>query len=149
MRIRNENGFTLIELVIVIAIVGILSAIAFPAYTSFVQEGRRADAQNLLLQIASLQEQFFSENGSYAPVDVLLADVDVGDDAVTDGGHYEIGVVCTPQDDCTGLNAQTYLLTAEPQGIQDTDECGSFTYNQAGQRDIADADAGIEADDCW
>ena len=150
MQSKSQNGFTLVELVIVIAVVGILSAIAFPSYQNFIREGRRADAQNMLLQVASLQEQFYSENGFYGRLEDILTDVDSGE-AASDGGYYNITASCAPDSDDCQANArpQFYTLTARGLDIQEDDECGNLTYNQSGVREIVDADAGIEADDCW
>ena len=63
---RGQGGFTLIELMIVVVIVGILAAIAYPAYQQYARETKRADAHAALLRIATLEEKFFSNNNQYA-----------------------------------------------------------------------------------
>ena len=62
---QHSKGFTLIELMIVVAIVGILAAIAYPAYTDNTRKARRADAQSVLMGLASAMERFYTENNTY------------------------------------------------------------------------------------
>lgn len=66
MKSLRQNGFTLIELVIVMAIVAILAAIAFPSYQEYIRKGHRAAAQSEMMDIANRQQQFFLANRSYA-----------------------------------------------------------------------------------
>ena len=65
-RYPHQIGFTLIELMITVAIIGILSAIAYPSYESYVRKSRRVDAKNALLDLASRQERYFSVNNKYS-----------------------------------------------------------------------------------
>jgi len=66
MKSDRQSGFTLVELVIVMAIVAILAAVAFPAYQQQVRKGNRAAAQSEMMDIANRQQQFFLANRSYA-----------------------------------------------------------------------------------
>src|SRR5437879_2889140 len=64
---RGMLGFTLIELMITVAVVGILGAVAYPSYLNSVRKGHRADAQRYLMDLAQLQQQYFTDNRAYAP----------------------------------------------------------------------------------
>ena len=66
MKLRRQNGFTLIELMVVVAILGILASIALPSYDGYVRRGHRAAAQSEMMNIANLQQQFFMANRQYA-----------------------------------------------------------------------------------
>lgn len=65
---RQDHGFTLIELMIVVAIVGILAAIAYPSYQEYVRRGNRAEARATMMDIAQMQERFFSSNNVYQAI---------------------------------------------------------------------------------
>ena len=91
--IHQQPGLTLIELIIVVAIVGILAGIAFPTYTNYTQKSRRADATNSLAIISLAQERAFAANGNYI---ITLSSLSVLpnipiDNGKTPGGHYKIG----------------------------------------------------------
>jgi type IV pilus assembly protein PilE len=64
-KILHLKGFTLIELMIVVAVIGILSAIAYPSYTEYVLKGRRAEARAALVDLMQQQERYFTQNGTY------------------------------------------------------------------------------------
>lgn len=69
MKTRAYRGFTLIELMIVVAIIGILAAIAYPSYQSYVESTRRGDAKGALMQFASAMERYYTQNSTYAGAD--------------------------------------------------------------------------------
>lgn len=109
----RQRGFTLIEMMVVVLIIGILSAVAFPSYVSYVQKSRRFEAQAALYEVAARMERYYTEKNSYA---------DAEDPSGT--SHYDISFVSPP--------AQTYVIQAIPQGKQGEDECGTLTLAHTG-----------------
>jgi type IV pilus assembly protein PilE len=133
-------GFTLIEVMIVVAIVGILVAIAYPSYREQVLEGRRSEARSALLQLAQAQERFYTANGTYATgVEDSDGDSDASNDVngvsrTTENGYYTLST--------TG--GATFTATATPVVGGDTD-CTSLSINSLGQR----TGAGADSSQCW
>jgi type IV pilus assembly protein PilE len=130
--LRRGGGFTLIELMIVLVIVAILAAIAYPSYRDNVMRGRRAAARAALTELSARQEQFFLSNRTYTNA---LANLSVA--ATTEGGYYALSVAAAtgacPLSTC-------YVLQAAPQVAQATDSCGTLSLSSEG----AKAPAG-----CW
>lgn len=138
MRAAKANGFTLIELMIVVVILGIIVAIAYPAYTNQVQKTRRADATTALLGAAQQLERCFTRFNSY-----LQADGCPNLTGPTERGFYTIGFA--EGDGVVGRSQTTFTLTATPQGSQAGDTaCGVFTLDHRGNRTPAPS-----VDRCW
>ncbi len=135
---KHNHGFTLIELMITVAIIGILAAIAYPSYVDQVRKSRRADAQSLLLQSANRQERYYTTEYTYAPTMAAL-----GLNTETDNGFYEVTVADADQDGFT--------IRADAKGDQANDNCESFEINQLGEKtanesESASSDISLE---CW
>lgn len=130
---RATQGFTLIELMIVVAIVGILAAIAFPAYTNYVAKGKRAEARATLLEASQYMERGYSALSTYtSTLPTRLTAV-----PSTGGTNYSV----TAEASATG-----YTLTAAPTGSFSSDSCGSLILTNTGQRSATGV---LTATDCW
>ena len=136
MRKKNNMGFTLIEIMIAVAIVGILGAIAYPAYTDHVRKARRADGITALLNAAHRLERCGSTFGRYDHGNCgggVIAGVDSPE------AYYSVAGAAT---------ASTYDFTATPQNEQANDAgyCATFTLDESG---VKDATGSLSADQCW
>lgn len=135
---RAWRGFTLIEVMIVVAIMGILAAVAYPSYQEQVRKGRRADGQAVLMEAAQFMERYYTENMRY---DRDLAGSGVAlptglREAPKEGAtkHYDVSL--------QAVGPQAYTLRAVPKGVQASDGCGTMTINQLGQKTG-------DKPDCW
>ncbi len=155
---RRLQGFTLMELMIVVAIVGILAAIAFPSYTEQVRKSRRADASGALLGLAGALERKYTKDGNYCDSGGAGGANTCGAAGTNDTGTPSIYPATSPVDGGTAaynltINAMptstTYTLYAVPTGPQTGDKCGTLTLTQDGTRDITGQAAGITKSDCW
>lgn len=126
----SAHGFTLIELMIAVAIIGILASIAIPAYQQYVLRANRADAQAILMETAQFMERYFTTNNSYEDAAVLS-----NQSPKTGTAKYNISFSVDPTD-------TAYELQAVPTGGQTADACGTLTVDQTG---ATDADAA----GCW
>jgi len=123
---KKQTGFTLIEVLIAMAVMAILSSIALPAYQEQVRTGKRTEAQNLLLEAASKQQRFFSDNMAFAANMGLLGYGAAGNNAQpTETGDYNVGI--TPVG--TG-----YTLTATALNGQVNDGCINLTLTNTGAK---------------
>ncbi|MBP6903177.1 MAG: type IV pilin protein [Burkholderiaceae bacterium] len=136
-RTARRQGFTLLELMITVAVIAILAGVAYPSYTSFVAKGRRADAKQALLDIAQRMERRYTERATYAGAtlgtDGLYANV-------SQGGYYSLAIATA--------TADGFTLTATPRGAQAGDACGTYRYNQLGEQSLG-SDASMSVAKCW
>lgn len=119
MTMKRTVGFTLIELMITVAIVGILTAIAYPSYQSQIRKTRRADAEGAVTALAAAMERFYVTNGQYTKADGTAPALGAGgifpSQAPLDGGtkYYDLSIVDLPGDPAT-ITPTSYTLLATP-----------------------------------
>ena len=138
---QSQAGFTLIELMVTVAIVGILAAIAYPSYQDSVRKSRRADASGVLLGLANAMERHFTETNSYCDAGgaggVNSCFAGATDTGVNDTGTSSIYTIPTNTTTyytitISAVTASSYTLSAAPTGAQTGDSCGTLTLTQTG-----------------
>jgi len=129
---KTTKGFTLVELMVVVAIMGILGAVGYPAYGEYVKKAKRADAIDTMLTEASRLEEFYLNNDSYVGAVVLST--------TSPKGYYTIAL--------SGADAYAYLLTATRSPADDS-ECTALTLNQLGQKGASGSVGDVTPEDCW
>lgn len=156
MKATASRGFTLIELMIAVAIVAILASVAYPSYTDYLRKGRRAEARSVILEAAQWMERFYTQNQRYdqntagtATTDNALfyANYKYSPKSTTQAGHYQLTLTVS------NASPNAYTLTAAPMGAMTGDKCGSFVTNQTGARGNTGysgfASASAAAQSCW
>jgi type IV pilus assembly protein PilE len=141
-RVRRKAGFTLLEVMIVVAIIGALMLLTLPAYQESMRKGRRADAKALLLTAANREESFMLDRNTYTDDMTQLGFAK--NPMTSEEGHYSVAVEA-----CAGGSIETcYVLTATPVagGAQANDDrCKTFTLDSTGKKDAT----GTAKDECW
>jgi type IV pilus assembly protein PilE len=132
-------GFTLIEVLIVVALIAVLATIALPQYNQHVMRGHRAQARAALMKLAQWMELEATVRGAYP----LTNEIPTGQLTV-EGGRYVLAV--------NSEAGWTYQISATPTGAQAADPCGSFHIDQTGQRSqraTALVNAPQDSKSCW
>lgn len=136
---NRDAGFTLIEVMIVVAIIGILASIAYPSYVEHVRKSKRAECQTVLLNLANALERRYSMTNSYIgaiPAGFATCPANGG------GVFYNVAFVGAP-------TATTFTVMATRAGSQAGDRCGNLTLNNQGVKGVVSAAAGVTAQQCW
>ena len=118
---RTQKGFTLIELMIVVAVIGILSAIAYPSYQESVAKSRRADMQRALADADQYMRRFYSSNDTFVITSLPTA---LAKSPKEGSATYNIAA--------SGMSTTAFTLTATRTGTMSADRCGNLAINQAG-----------------
>ncbi|QOF81522.1 type IV pilin protein [Variovorax sp. 38R] len=153
---RARRGFTLIEVMVVVAIVAILAAIALPNYQEHVRRSKRAEAQGLLMEAAQYMQRHYSANDRYTAVAgkiTVEAEQKIGTGSMLPAAlrqsprsgaaaNYTVSVVARD-------NPPSYTLKATRTGSMSGDRCGTQTLNSLGAKGVADQATGLGATDCW
>ena len=128
--IRRHRGFTLIELMIVVAIVAILAGVAYPSYRNYILKGNRAAAQAFLMDAAQRQQQYFLDNRTYATDLGMLFGTATEDAAVPKEvlPYYGRPIVVT------GGPPPTFMITATPTGSQAKNNEPTLRIDQSGKK---------------
>lgn len=126
----TSRGFTLIEVMITVAIIALLAAVAYPAYTDHLRKSRRAEAQSLLMNVALRQQQFLLDTRTYAADLAALQVATPAGVAPYYGVAMAVGTGAVPE----------FTVTATPLGSQAGDKCGVLELDQNGTK---------SPDNCW
>ena len=133
---HTRRGFTLIELMVALAVAAILAAVAFPSYQGQVAKGRRADGKQALVELAQKLERFYTERGTFAGASLGAGGLYP---LLSSGGYYSLAI--------TSQTADGFTLTATPRSNQVGDACGTLGYNHLGDRSVG-AGATLSLDQC-
>lgn len=147
MKKLHVRGFSLIELLIAVAIVGILATIAYPSYLEQMRKTHRAECAGGLSSLGSAMERHFTVNSTY--LGAAAGGADTGAPGIfsascpVDGGQprYTLTIATA--------TASSYTLQAVPVGTQAADKCGTLTFSNTGQKGVVGATAGYDWEACW
>jgi len=140
-RVQGQRGFTLIELVIAMVIASILAAIAIPSYNSYIMKSRRTEAKSALLNLASLEERFYSTNNTYSALPTDLGyTAGPGVAFPVGSGYYNIQPITVtaavpPANSASAGTPATYTIQALPVATMSQAHdagCTSFTISSGG-----------------
>lgn len=144
---KQQRGFTLVELLVTMVIVGILTAIAVPSYGSYVLRTARADARATMLQVNQFMERFYALNSAYDQrfdgAVVLLPEGLTKVPANANNPRYNISL------DPATLTANTYTIRAVPANGSATDICGTLTLSSVGARGSTGQPSKDGIAECW
>jgi type IV pilus assembly protein PilE len=129
------RGFTLIELMVTVAVVAILAAIAYPSFLDQVRKSRRSAGKAVLLQTVQNIERFYTLSNSYASA---VTSVVGASGVLSENGYYLVT--------SASATSSTYSLSATPQGGQASDRCQTLTIDQLAQKGTS---SGLPVSECW
>ncbi len=141
--VMKQKGMTLMELMIAVAIVGVLAAIALPSYQNSIRKSKRADATTTVSKVAAEQEKFYMQNNKYGTTAQIATKMNGTNVISTQSDHYTVAITSA---DVT----KDYTITATAKGNQAKDTgCQTFTYNQSGTRGAKTDKGADNTKTCW
>ena len=141
---KTSQGFTLLELIIAICVVGILVAMIYPAYRAKVRESNRVEGRALLSEAAIHQEQYFNNNASFTTDMTALGYA--SDPALSSNGFYTLDAATGS----SGSIADSFRLTVQVAGLQvDDNECVAMSVDNLQQKFAMDVSSGTATATCW
>lgn len=150
---NKQKAFTLVELMVTVAIVGILAAITYPSYQDSVRKSRRADAEGVLLNLANSMERHFTETNSYCDAAnggtaETNCGAGTGDTGTPSIFTIPTGITSFYTVTISAASPSTYSLSAAPiaGGPQANDRCGTLTLTHIG---VKNNSAGLDQSVCW
>ncbi len=150
---RRLAGFTLIELMITMAIIAILASIAIPSYTSYIARAHRADARTQLVQVAQFMQRFYAATDSYKEDRALKPVIEQIPDSLKNSPPEGTALytLAIPTDTLDAMKFTLQMVPVSTQKMAD-DECGTFTLTSTGIKGVLDGatvgDAALR-DTCW
>lgn len=153
--LHSRRGFTLIEVMVVVAIVALLAAIALPNYQEHVRRSKRAEAQGILMEAAQFMQRYYSANDRYT-----AAAGDAGEETEQKKGAESLLPKALQQSPKSGAANYTiavfardtppsYILKATRTGSMTGDRCGTLTLSGLGVKDMDDEVTGLLTKECW
>lgn len=142
---RRIKGFTLIEMMITVAIIAIIAAIAIPSYSRYVTRAHRSEGQALLNEAAARMERYYAQNNKYTDV---VADLGLSNSTgLSDNNYYQLSIATYQSNKPDYTKQGPYLLTAKAVGPQANDkECQNLTLNAQGKKGTSGTSSVTE---CW
>ena len=137
----RQAGFSLVELLVVLVIMGVLSALALPGYTRYVQRGNRTEVMAALLEAQHFMERYYSANGQYlSPANAVpMLPQRLQRIPIQGTVRYQLSI--------REATVNSYLLQAVPEGSMAGDVCGNLTINQTGLRGVLNSTHSVA--ECW